>query len=77
MENEYDSWNTVKKNIANNHKQVFCKTRDIWWCSVGMNIGTEIYGKNEMFERPILVLKVYNKETVLGLPLSTKIKLGI
>ena len=39
-----------------------------------MNIGTELYGKNELFERPVLILKVYNKETVMIVPLTSKIR---
>ncbi len=39
---------------------------------MGMNIGTEIYGKNERFERPVLIIHVYNSETALVLPVTTK-----
>ena len=31
-------------------------------------------GKNANFERPVLVLRVYNKETLLVLPMTTKEK---
>jgi len=41
-----------------------------------MNIGTELYGKNELFERPVLIMKVYNKETIFILPLTSKNKDG-
>ena len=58
--------------IATNN--VFFKERDIWWTSLGKNIGSEQDGKNENFTRPILIIKKFNQETFLGLPTSTKIK---
>ncbi|HUC89104.1 MAG TPA: type II toxin-antitoxin system PemK/MazF family toxin [Candidatus Paceibacterota bacterium] len=73
---DFDGWNTLKKNIDKQEKIIFCNTREIWWCSIGMNIGTELYGKNELFERPVLVLKVFNKETIKVVPLTTKEKDG-
>lgn len=50
------------------------KERDIWWASVGVNIGFEEDGKNGNFVRPVLILKKFNREIFLGVPLSTKIK---
>ena len=39
-----------------------------------MNIGTEIYGKNDLFERPALILKLFNVKTALILPITSKAK---
>ena len=47
---------------------------EVWWFSIGLNIGTEINGKNDNFERPALILKVFNSQSVLIAPLTTKIK---
>ncbi len=44
---------------------------DIWWCSIGLNIGFEEDGKNEEFERPVLVLRKFNKDIFIGLPLTS------
>ncbi len=76
MESEdlFDVWNNLKKKLHAKSKPAFCNTREVWWCSIGMNIGTELYGKNELFERPILVLQVFNKETIQVVPLTTKQK---
>ncbi len=46
--------------------------REIWWCSIGVNIGFEEDGKNETFERPVLVLKKYSKELCFVTPLTSK-----
>ena len=45
LDNLYDNWNSLKKHLAKKPADVYCNTREIWWCSVGMNIGTELYGK--------------------------------
>lgn len=75
-ENDFDNWNNLKKKIHKQERIIFCNKREIWWCSIGMNIGTELYGKNELFERPVLVLKVFNNETIKVVPLTTKQKDG-
>ena len=41
---------------------------------MGINIGSEVCGKNNPFERPVLVLKVFTKNLILVAPLSTKYK---
>ena len=46
----------------------------MWWCCVGVNIGHEVDGKSEYYNRPVLVLRKFNKRLFWGLPLSTKIK---
>ena len=49
---------------------------DIWWCSLGLNLGYEEDGKNENFERPVVVIKKFNKDIFIGLPLSSVVKIG-
>ncbi len=70
----FDKWNIEKKNINRNERLVFGYPREIWWCSLGVNIGSEVDGKNENFERPVLILKVYNKESMLVVPITSKKK---
>lgn len=52
------------------------KERQIWWASIGQNIGIEQNGKNCNFERPILILKRFNDEQFWMLPITSKIKIG-
>lgn len=65
---DFDKWNVSKKLINENDRQVFGYPREVWWCSLGVNVGAEIDGKNENFERPVIIMKVYNKETMFVLP---------
>lgn len=69
---DFDKWNTEKKLVNENTRAVFGYPREVWWCSLGVNIGSEIDGKNENFERPVIILRVYNKETMLVLPTTAK-----
>ena len=74
MTKNFDEWNSLKKIIDVNKREVFGYPREVWWCSLGINIGVEIDGKNENFERPVIIIKVYNKETMLVLPTTSKEK---
>ena len=47
--------------------------KEIWWCSLGVNIGSEQDGKNASFERPVLIIKRINNDLLWILPLSTKL----
>ena len=50
--------------------------REIWWVSLGANIGFEQDGKNKQFERPVLVLKKFNKNILWILSLTSSDKKG-
>ncbi len=71
MEKDFDTWNKMKKELNRLPIDRFAHAREIWWCSLGLNVGAEIDGKNENFERPVIVLKVYNVETMLVLPITS------
>jgi len=45
---------------------------DIWWCSLGFNIGEEIFGKGAKFTRPVLIFKKFTANSFMGLPLTTQ-----
>jgi mRNA interferase MazF len=66
----FDDWNRLKKVTDESNRKVFGYPREVWWCSLGVNIGVEADGENENFERPVLIVKVYNKQSLLVLPLT-------
>jgi len=74
----FDDWNREKQNLetAAPNSLPFHE-RDIWWCSIGVNLGDEQDGKNDLYERPILVVKKFNAKLAWVLPMTTKEKLGI
>ena len=57
-------------------KLIDFREREIWWCSVGINIGKEQNGKNKLYERPVLVIKKFNRNIAWVLPLTSKKKEG-
>ncbi|EKD80624.1 MAG: hypothetical protein ACD_40C00048G0001, partial [uncultured bacterium] len=72
---DFDGWIEKKKQTdAKTSRAPYFKERDIWWVSVGVNVGFEEDGKNGNFVRPVLVVKKFNQELFLGLPMSTKLK---
>lgn len=78
MEKEFDRWNERKKrlHVMERSKALFYYEREVWWCSIGMNVGVEAYGKHQHFERPVLVVKKFNKEMFWGVPLTSKPGIG-
>jgi len=76
MQENFDIWNNKKKEINTFELRNFnVNTREIWWCSLGMNIGSEQNGIGDYFERPVVVLRRLSTTTFIVLPLSTKKKL--
>jgi mRNA interferase MazF len=73
---DFDSWNSRKKEVNDSHRKLFYHEREVWWSSVGVNVGYEIDGKNENFERPVLVLRKVNQNQFIGLPITSQDKKG-
>jgi len=76
MEKQFDLWNGLKKKLHATRHEPFLHEREIWICSLGANIGYEQDGKNENFARPVLVIKKFNNDIFLAVPLSSKVKEG-
>jgi mRNA interferase MazF len=74
MRKNFDKWNEEKKIVdaKNINVELFFYAREIWWCSVGLNVGVEADGKHENFERPMLIIKKFNADMVWALPLTTQ-----
>ena len=49
--------------------------RELWWCSYGINIGSEQNGVGDNFERLCLIIQKLSAKTFIALPLSTKERL--
>jgi len=68
------AWTRIKIKIHLSDNQIFFREGEIWWVNLGVNVGHEEEGKNDNFERPILVLKKFNRHILWAVPLTTKIK---
>ena len=71
---DFDSWNVVKQNISGRQDWPNFRKSDIWWCSTGINVATETDGKNEPFERPVLIIHKFNNRLFWGVPMTTNLR---
>ncbi len=71
---DFDSWNLHKKNIHQNGVNKYYSQQEIWWCSLGTNIGFEEDGSGFVGERPVLILRGFNRHICLMVPLTTAYK---
>lgn len=74
MDKPFDQWNIVKQRIEARvvDPLLYFHEREVWWCSTGINIGVETDGKNEHFERPVLILKKFNGLMLWVVPLTSR-----
>jgi len=69
-------WLRVKLFLRVKRSKIFFQEREVWWCNIGMNIGSEIFGKGDKFVRPVLILKKFNADAFFGIPLTSIRKSG-
>jgi mRNA interferase MazF len=84
----YDGWNSLKKHIEQVGGAIGddfekdpiatpnVKNREIWYLHLGCNLGMEADGKNNNFERPVLIFKKLSNSLFIGIPLTSKVKVG-
>jgi mRNA-degrading endonuclease toxin of MazEF toxin-antitoxin module len=48
--------------------------REIWWASVGENVGSEINGKSALFSRPVIIYKKLSHGFYFVIPTTTQKK---
>ncbi len=68
----FNKWNVKKRLINERDNEPYFKEREVWWCAFGINVGVEIDGKHDNFERPALILKIINDHMGLVVPLTTQ-----
>ncbi|MDB5190132.1 MAG: hypothetical protein JWN49_458 [Parcubacteria group bacterium] len=70
MSKDFYEWGKEKRRL---HESATWKTfyeQEIWWCSLGINIGYEEDGKHDQYERPVLIIKKFNRDILWVLPLT-------
>ena len=71
---DFQDWNKLKTNlhskIANVH---LFSEREIWWHSIGVNVGDEEDGHNNTYNRPVIIIKKFNR-IFWGVPTTSQIK---
>ncbi len=76
MVKDFDRWNDRKKDLDGRGDRPFYHAREVWWCSVGVNVGNELDGTGKHHDRPVLILRPFNAETFFGICLVGHARTG-
>jgi mRNA-degrading endonuclease toxin of MazEF toxin-antitoxin module len=71
---EYIYWIYKKIKLNERVRSVQINEKEIYWCSLGENIGDEENGKGNDFRRPVMVFKKFNNSICWAIPMTTKNK---
>lgn len=70
-------WTKLKIRLhRSQRREIYFRKREVWWMSLGVNIGHEQNGKNIKFERPAIIIQKFGGETLWIVPLSMRKKEG-
>ncbi|MEK7201640.1 MAG: type II toxin-antitoxin system PemK/MazF family toxin [Patescibacteria group bacterium] len=58
------------------HRPPLVSQREIWWASIGENVGSEINGKSSRFSRPVIIFKKLSHGFYFVIPTTTQEKTG-
>ena len=75
MKKDFDAWNELKKSIQQNTQEIYFNEAEVWWCTLGINVGHEQDGVGNLAQRPVLVLKKLSAETCVVVPLTSSHKI--
>lgn len=70
------AWTRRKIRVDISEREVYFEEREIWWTSLGENIGSEDNGKHDVFVRPVIILKKFSRNLLLAVLVTTQHKQG-
>ena len=70
MYKDFDHWNTEKKQAHAEEPRLYT-VREVWWCRIGVNIGSEQDGSGALFLRPVVIMHGFGSDACLVVPLTT------
>ncbi len=74
---KFCNWIQIKQKLdATDYNPPFIRVGDLWWCSIGENVGVEVNGKGRNFTCPIIILKKFERQAFFGIPTTTKYRDG-
>lgn len=76
MRKNFKVWHSEKSILHDDKIRPFFHEREVWFSSLGLNIGFEQDGRGEQFLRPVIILKKFNNEVFWCIPLTKNKKKG-
>lgn len=77
MHKNFLGWFGLKETLHfQQHPAPLVSEGDIWWASVGENVGSEINGKSRLFSRPVIVLRKLAHGFYFVVPTTTQTRKG-
>ena len=73
---DFSIWHKRKSYLHNDKNRPFFHEREVWWCSLGANVGFEQDGTGKRFDRPVIIFKKFNNDIFWAIPLTSKLKKG-
>ncbi len=73
---DYTVWHNIKTKMHNEKERPFFHEREVWFCSLGANIGFEQDGRGAEYLRPVVIIKKFNNEICWVIPLTKNEKKG-
>ena len=71
-EKDFKTWISLKEQLHYSSKHPSISNGEVWWASVGENVGSEICGKGKKYMRPVIIFRKLNKYSFLAIPLTSK-----
>ncbi len=71
---DFLSWTKNKIDLNKDSKENLARYGEVRWAAVGVNIGSEIDGKNDNFTRPVYIVSAAGPDLCLVIPMSSKLK---
>lgn len=73
---DFVGWAKVAEEVEKRERPKYVKVGGIYWCNLGINIGSCEDGKGNNYTRPVLVLAKMNATQALIVPITSKQKVG-
>ncbi len=73
MNKDFENWFRNKEKLNQENQPPFYHEREIWWCALGVNVGSEMDGTGKNFDRPAII-KGFSRYTCLVVPLTASDK---
>jgi mRNA interferase MazF len=73
----FQAWIQLKEKLhALSARPPHVSQGDIWWASIGENVGSEVNGKSDLFSRPVIIFRKLAHGFYFVIPTSTRDRSG-